>query len=134
MGHGFGSSKKRRDVGKSRKQSCVMSLSSTTYSSHSANSSKVRHQALAEKLAECETFKDILCRQIETLQSYFDACSSIATSLPKDQGTGQNVVDPTTLGSENTDLLLQHGHMLWISKIRLGLKSWPKKEQKLPLH
>jgi len=95
--------------GKSRKQGSAMSLSSTTYSSHSANSSKVRHQALAEKLAECETFKDILCRQIETLQSYFDACSSIATSLPKDQGTGQGVVSPATQGPVNTDLLLQHG-------------------------
>ena len=25
---------------------------------------------------EMETFRDILCRQIETLQSYFDSCAS----------------------------------------------------------
>lgn len=24
-----------------------------------------------------ETFRDILCRQVDTLQSYFDACSSV---------------------------------------------------------
>jgi len=96
--------------GKLKKQGSAMSLSSTTYSSHSANSSKVRHQALAEKLAECETFKDILCRQIETLQSYFDACSAIATSsLPKDQGTGEGVVSQATHGHVSADLLLQQG-------------------------
>jgi len=95
--------------GKLKKQGSAMSLSSTTYSSHSANSSKVRHQALAEKLAECETFKDILCRQIETLQSYFDACSSIATSLPKDQSTGEDVISKTTNGHVSADLLLQQG-------------------------
>jgi len=95
--------------GKLKKQGSAMSLSSTTYSSHSANSSKVRHQALAEKLAECETFKDILCRQIETLQSYFDACSSIATSLPKDQIPGEGVTSQATNGHVSTDLLLQQG-------------------------
>jgi len=95
--------------GKLKKQGSAMSLSSTTYSSHSANSSKLRHQALAEKLAECETFKDILCRQIETLQSYFDACSAIASSLPKDQGTGEGVVSQATHGHVSADLLLQQG-------------------------
>jgi len=94
--------------GKLRRQGSAMSLSSTTYSSHSANSSKVRHQALSEKLAECETFKDILCRQIETLQSYFDACSSIATSVPKTQGAaGLEAAAPHRPVS--ADLLLQHG-------------------------
>ena len=36
------------------------------------------YRGLTEKLAEMETFRDILCRQIETLQSYFDACSDVA--------------------------------------------------------
>lgn len=35
-----------------------------------------RARRLREKLMEMETFRDILCRQVETLQSYFDACSS----------------------------------------------------------
>lgn len=29
------------------------------------------------KLAEMETFKDILCRQVDTLQSYFDVCAEM---------------------------------------------------------
>ncbi len=36
-----------------------------------------RGRGLKEKLAEMETFRDILCRQVDTLQSYFDACSSV---------------------------------------------------------
>ena len=32
-----------------------------------------------EKLAEMETFRDILCRQVDTLQSYFDSCASAVT-------------------------------------------------------
>ena len=32
---------------------------------------------MKEKLAEMETFRDILCRQVDTLQSYFDACASV---------------------------------------------------------
>lgn len=30
---------------------------------------------LREKLAEMETFRDILCRQVDTLQKYFDSCA-----------------------------------------------------------
>ena len=32
--------------------------------------------SLREKLAEMETFRDILCRQVDTLQRYFDNCAS----------------------------------------------------------
>jgi hypothetical protein len=41
---------------------------------------------------EMETFRDILCRQVETLQSYFDACSSAVahyTSVPNGHDHGQ---------------------------------------------
>jgi len=107
---------RREELGgtKLRRQGSAMSLSSTTYSSHSANSSKVRHQALSEKLAECETFKDILCRQIETLQSYFDACSSIATSLSTESPApvAAEDVGAATAGPHrpiSSELLLQHG-------------------------
>lgn len=30
---------------------------------------------LREKLLEMETFRDILCRQTDTLQAYFDSCA-----------------------------------------------------------
>ena len=39
---------------------------------------------ISEKLAELETFRDILCRQIDTLQSYFDACASSVAALKGD--------------------------------------------------
>ena len=35
-----------------------------------------RGRGLKEKLAEMETFRDILCHQVDTLQNYFDACSA----------------------------------------------------------
>ena len=94
--------KKENHHGKLKRQGSTMSLSSNTYSSHSASSSKVRHQALAEKIAECETFRDILCRQIETLQGYFDTCSTIATSLETDHVNDNKATV--------ADLMKQHGH------------------------
>jgi collagen type IV alpha-3-binding protein len=44
-------------------------------------SSLQRGRGLREKLLEMETFRDILCRQVDTLQSYFDACAE-AMSRP----------------------------------------------------
>lgn len=41
---------------------------------------------LKEKLAEMETFKDILCHQIETLQGYFDACAEASSSFKLSAG------------------------------------------------
>ena len=35
-----------------------------------------RGRGLREKLAEMETFKDILSHQVDSLQNYFDACAS----------------------------------------------------------
>ena len=34
---------------------------------------------MREKLAEMETFRDILCRQVDALQGYFDACADSAS-------------------------------------------------------
>lgn len=34
---------------------------------------------LREKLAEMETFRDILCRQVDTLQKYFDSCADVVS-------------------------------------------------------
>jgi len=33
-----------------------------------------------------ETFRDILCHQIETLQGYFDACAEAASSFKHSTG------------------------------------------------
>lgn len=35
---------------------------------------------MSEKVAEMETFRDILCRQIDTLQGYFDSCASAVSN------------------------------------------------------
>ncbi len=37
---------------------------------------------MREKLAEMETCRDILCRQVDTLQKYFDSC---ADAVSKDE-------------------------------------------------
>ena len=39
--------------------------------------SQTHHRELKEKLSEIETFRDILCRQVDKLQTYFDACSDL---------------------------------------------------------
>ncbi|XP_008323746.1 collagen type IV alpha-3-binding protein-like isoform X2 [Cynoglossus semilaevis] len=59
-----------------RRHGSMLSLTSATsgYSATSTSSFKKGHR-LKEKLAEMETFRDILCRQVDTLQKYFDSCS-----------------------------------------------------------
>ena len=44
--------------------------------------------SLREKLAEMETFRDILCRQVDTLQKYFDVCADAVSKdeLQRDKG------------------------------------------------
>jgi len=56
-----------------------MSLNSTASLSITSTGSHKRGLGLKEKLAEMETFKDILCRQVEALQAYFDACANSST-------------------------------------------------------
>ncbi|XP_064607533.1 ceramide transfer protein-like [Liolophura sinensis] len=59
-----------------RRHGSMMSLTSATSLSTASASSFKRGRGLREKLAEMETFRDILCRQVDTLQSYFDSCAS----------------------------------------------------------
>ncbi|CAL1567935.1 unnamed protein product [Knipowitschia caucasica] len=58
-----------------RRHGSMLSLTSATsgFSATSTSSFKKGH-SLREKLAEMETFRDILCRQVDTLQKYFDSC------------------------------------------------------------
>ena len=82
--------------------SLILLLTYFWTSNFSANSSKNRDQALAEKIAECETFRDLLSRQIETLQGYFDTCSSVAGILNSNELSAANI-------DTVTDLMKQHG-------------------------
>lgn len=74
-----------------RRQGSVLSLVSgaSGYSATSSSSFKKGH-SLREKLAEMETFRDILCRQVDTLQKYFDAC---ADAVSKDELQRDKVVE-----------------------------------------
>lgn len=54
----------------------VSSLSLSSHTSLHSSSSVQKNAGLREKLLEMETFRDILCRQMDTLQTYFDSCAS----------------------------------------------------------
>lgn len=79
-GYGTGSENSLKRHGSS------VSLQSTTYSTASGSSFKRSSRNLREKLAELETFKDILCRQIDTLQKYFDYCVDNGTQFITNKG------------------------------------------------
>ncbi|KAE8636045.1 hypothetical protein XENTR_v10002821 [Xenopus tropicalis] len=74
-----------------RRHGSMVSLVSgaSGYSATSTSSFKKGH-SLREKLAEMETFRDILCRQVDTLQKYFDAC---ADAVSKDELERDKVED-----------------------------------------
>lgn len=74
-----------------RRHGSMLSLTSATssYSATSTSSFKKGH-SLQEKLAEMETFRDILCRQVDTLQKYFDACSD---AVSKDELQRDKIVE-----------------------------------------
>ncbi|XP_006006673.1 ceramide transfer protein isoform X2 [Latimeria chalumnae] len=74
-----------------RRHGSMLSLTSAAsgYSATSTSSFKKGH-SLREKLAEMETFRDILCRQVDTLQKYFDAC---ADAVCKDEFQRDKVVE-----------------------------------------
>ncbi|KAM8984979.1 ceramide transfer protein isoform 4-T4 [Ara ararauna] len=74
-----------------RRHGSMVSLVSgaSGYSATSTSSFKKGH-SLREKLAEMETFRDILCRQVDTLQKYFDEC---ADAVSKDELQRDKVVE-----------------------------------------
>ncbi|CAJ1070127.1 ceramide transfer protein-like isoform X3 [Xyrichtys novacula] len=74
-----------------RRHGSMLSLTSATsgYSATSTSSFRKGH-SLREKLAEMETFRDILCRQVDTLQKYFDGC---ADAVSKDELQRDKVVE-----------------------------------------
>ncbi|XP_042604222.1 ceramide transfer protein-like [Cyprinus carpio] len=83
-----------------RRHGSMLSLTSATsgYSATSTSSFKEGH-SLREKLAEMETFRDILCRQVDTLQKYFDGCADAVT---KDELQRDKIVEDDEDGFPNT--------------------------------
>ncbi|KAF6718293.1 Collagen type IV alpha-3-binding protein, partial [Oryzias melastigma] len=80
--------------------SAASALSSTSTSSFK------KGYRLREKLAEMETFRDILCRQVDTLQKYFDSCADVV-SKDEFQRDGEEDEDefltPTRPDGENNN-------------------------------
>ncbi|XP_069565494.1 ceramide transfer protein-like isoform X1 [Brachyistius frenatus] len=74
-----------------RRHGSMLSLTSaaSALSSASTSSFKKGHR-LREKLSEMETFRDILCRQVDTLQKYFDSCADVVS---KDEFQRDRVVE-----------------------------------------
>ncbi|XP_065334198.1 ceramide transfer protein isoform X1 [Cloeon dipterum] len=77
-----------------RRHGSAISLASNTFSTASASSFK-KGRGLKEKLAEIETFRDILCRQIETLQGYYDNCAETYAAV--------KILENGTVGGKNGD-------------------------------
>ncbi|XP_041373633.1 ceramide transfer protein-like [Gigantopelta aegis] len=95
-----------------RRHGSMLSLTSGTSLSTTSTSSFKRGRGLKEKLMEMETFRDILCRQIDTLQSYFDSCASVVShgalhELPEADDIDDDV-DIDRLSSEPS--VEVHGH------------------------
>ncbi|XP_068208689.1 ceramide transfer protein-like [Palaemon carinicauda] len=69
-----------------RRHGSAVSLTSTTLSTTSGSSLK-KAKGLHEKLAEIDTYRDILIRQMEALQTYFDACAESAKEIKNTEAT-----------------------------------------------
>ncbi|XP_054630126.1 ceramide transfer protein-like isoform X3 [Dunckerocampus dactyliophorus] len=73
-----------------RRHGSMLSLTSAASALSATSTSSFKGHRLCEKLAEMETFRDILCRQVDTLQKYFDSC---ADGVSKDEFQRDRVVD-----------------------------------------
>ncbi|CAI5650545.1 unnamed protein product [Oreochromis niloticus] len=73
-----------------RRHGSMLSLTSAASALSSTSTSSFKGHRLREKLAEMETFRDILCRQVDTLQKYFDSC---ADAVSKDEFQRDRVED-----------------------------------------
>jgi len=108
-----------------RRHGSMLSLNSVASVSITSTGSYKRGFGLKEKLSEMETFKDILCRQVETLQTYFDACANSLTKgfepyhkefeklHASDDDEDVNMVDNqvSKLPSATRAIIEDHGHM-----------------------
>lgn len=98
-----------------RRHDSALSLTSTASKGGFRGSSAAgqHYRGLAEKLAEIETFRDILCRQIDTLQSYFDACSDAAQNAQESENAAASTASTENVNKETThvtkELVMQHG-------------------------
>ncbi|XP_075885648.1 ceramide transfer protein-like isoform X2 [Nelusetta ayraudi] len=92
-----------------RRHGSMLSLTSATSGYSATSTSSFKGHSLREKLAEMETFRDILCRQVDTLQKYFDGC---ADAESKDELQRDKIVedDEDDFPSTRTDGEFLHGN------------------------
>lgn len=81
-------------------------ISLTSNRSITSLTSYKKGRGLKEKLAEMETFRDILIRQIDTLQTYFDSCVDVNglddTLIEADEsGAGSDTTEDTFAGDDD---------------------------------
>ncbi|XP_071167056.1 ceramide transfer protein-like isoform X1 [Mytilus edulis] len=93
-----------------RRHGSLLSLQSGTSLSTLSASSFKRGRGLKEKLAEMETFRDILCRQIDTLQSYFDTCASAVTHNVVHDLSEEDIGDPDDISDTSSEHPPSHHH------------------------
>ncbi|XP_062340058.1 LOW QUALITY PROTEIN: ceramide transfer protein-like [Osmerus eperlanus] len=61
-----------------RRHGSMLSLTTATSGYSTTSTSSFKGHSLKERLAEMETFRDILCRQVDTLQKVFDGCADVS--------------------------------------------------------
>uniref|UniRef100_A0A8C2YZF3 Ceramide transfer protein n=1 Tax=Cyclopterus lumpus TaxID=8103 RepID=A0A8C2YZF3_CYCLU len=107
-----------------RRHGSMLSLTSaaSALSATSTSSFKKGHR-LREKLSEMETFRDILCRQVDTLQKYFDSCADVVSKdeFQRDRVEEDEEDFPTTARPEG-----EHNHNNNGSKEKLFPPASPK--------
>lgn len=90
-----------------RKGASMLSLSSVTSQTLSTTSSSSfkKGRSLREKLMEMDTFREILCRQVDTLQTYFDSCAdtAISNSVHDDQGVQDDIFEDDQIDHDADD-------------------------------
>ena len=83
-----------------RRHGSAVSLTSNNFSTASGSSFR-KGRGLREKLSEMETYRDILVRQVETLQGYFDTCISAMATVKDREVNGNGKFSSNTSNKTN---------------------------------
>ncbi|KAF7408715.1 hypothetical protein HZH66_003252 [Vespula vulgaris] len=127
-----------------KRHGSAISLVSNTQSTTSAGSFTKRGiRGLKEKLAEIETFRDILIKQIDTLQKYFDNCAENAKNASSKENKIEKKFNPAEQSvdfkgeaitfkatSEGVLATLQHCIELMIQREDAWRRRWEKEVEK----
>ncbi|KAL6443446.1 hypothetical protein ACFW04_002947 [Cataglyphis niger] len=127
-----------------KRHGSAISLVSNTQSTTSAGSFTKRGiRGLKEKLAEIETFRDILIKQIDTLQKYFDNCAENVKNTSKKEKKIETMFNPAEQSvdfkgeaitfkatSEGVLATLQHCVELMIQREDAWRRRWEREIEK----